>query len=83
MVTDPDLDKHLAHWGINMLQVCCCFDCDVSGARTVGGGALLRICGGAFVGVWVCWQAESQLANNQLSPALHQRRTQVCVVNCV
>jgi hypothetical protein len=21
MVTDPDLNKHLAHWGINMLQV--------------------------------------------------------------
>jgi hypothetical protein len=21
MVLDPDLDKHLAHWGINMLQV--------------------------------------------------------------
>lgn len=21
MVTDPHLDKHLAHWGINMLQV--------------------------------------------------------------
>jgi hypothetical protein len=21
MVTDPDLNKHLAHWGINMMQV--------------------------------------------------------------
>jgi hypothetical protein len=24
MVTDPDLNKHLAHWGINMMQVCVC-----------------------------------------------------------
>jgi hypothetical protein len=47
MVTDPLLDKHLRHWGINMLQV---------GLQRGRGLSLYALCGGGFrrKGVRVC-----------------------------